>query len=723
MEPNIKLKKNWVGYLSDKRCLPVLQRNLRAGKTIIRLFVFFLLVAGSVTFSFSQTPVPSPMACYNFSGNLNEANGGTPLTAINNLGTFSTGNTLCALDSFYHTTVGSGLDLVVGNVFPLDHYTVELLFKFTSVPYQRSWQRIIDFKNNTSDQGLYLFQNNVQMYPSFTGISGIAQPNTWFRLFLTRDNSTGTVNVYVNNILELTFPDGPGQATFISDLILFKDDIVVQNEESDATIDFMRIYNVPLTFAQIQQIITSSAAPTVSVSGNLTLCAGSTTLTATSSATNYLWSTGATASSIVVSPTTTATYSLTAWNYLFCTKSCESHNTVTVTIGTLSVTATCTSATCGNNNATATINGGTSPYTYNWSNGQTAITATGLATGTYSVTVSDVSGCSSTQTVTVTSVNNTINSSATSTQAICSANNGTATVNASGGTNPFTYSWNNGQTTSVAVTLGSGSYTVTITDANGCTKTQTVTITSSSTLSVAVSATQASCAVNNGTATANAIGGTSPLTYSWNNGQTTQTAIGLSIGIYTAIVTGANGCVQTQTVNVTQVSGPTAMASASANIITAGAGTTLSATGGGTYSWSPSISLSCDTCSSPIATPSQTTSYCVVVADNNGCKDSACITIVVDTPCEPIYIPNAFSPNNDSENDLECVFGNCIETFHVRIYNRWGELVFESTDEKFCWDGTHIGKPLNSAVFDYHLEATLTSGEKINKKGNISLLR
>ena len=112
--------------------------------------------------------------------------------------------------------------------------------------------------------------------------------------------------------------------------------------------------------------------------------------------------------------------------------------------------------------------------------------------------------------------------------------------------------------------------------------------------------------------------------------------------------------------------------------------------------------------------------------DANGCTDSVCITVYVETPeipCGTLYIPNAFSPNNDLENDQECVIGNCIESMHIIIYNRWGEKVFESSDQTICWDGTHRNIALDAAVFTYHLQATLTSGEKIHKKGNISLMR
>ncbi|TAL59240.1 MAG: T9SS type B sorting domain-containing protein, partial [Bacteroidetes bacterium] len=268
-----------------------------------------------------------------------------------------------------------------------------------------------------------------------------------------------------------------------------------------------------------------------------------------------------------------------------------------------------------------------------------------------------------------------------------------------------------------------GSYTVTVTDASGCTQTQTITVTYNNTLTLNTSSTQAGCTVNNGTATANPGNGATPYSYSWSNGLSTQTVTGLAVGTYTIIVTDASGCTQTQTVNVTQTSGPTAVITATVINITLGGNTQLTATGGGTYSWSPSTGLSCTTCANPAASPLQTTNYCVVVTDGNGCKDSSCITINVEMPCGDIFIPNAFSPDDDGSNDLECVLGGCIETFHIAIYDRWGEKVFETSDQKICWDGMYKGKILNTAVFVYYMAATLTSGEKISKKGNISLIR
>ncbi len=374
--------------------------------------------------------------------------------------------------------------------------------------------------------------------------------------------------------------------------------------------------------------------------------------------------------------------------------------------------------------AAATSSGGTPPYTYSWNPavGNTD-TVKGLCAGTYYVTVKDAANNTVIDSVTITQPS-AIAAVTSSTPTTCGNSIGSATVTVSGGTGSYTYAWSpSGQTTPTATGLASGTYTVTITDQNNCAVTKTVIIGSSNALMASATNTPTGCAVNNGTATAIPANGTGPYTFLWNNGQTTATATGLGAGTYTVTITDANGCMATTTVTVTITPGPVAAAMAASSTIIIGHQTQLTASGGGTYSWSPPTGLSCTNCSNPIATPTETTDYCVQVTDGNGCSDSVCLTIRVEVPCDELFVPSAFSPNNDGHNELVCLRGNCIQLFYFAIYNRWGEKVFETSDQKICWDGTYNGKLENSAVFAYTLNVTLISGEKISRKGNISLIR
>lgn len=161
------------------------------------------------------------------------------------------------------------------------------------------------------------------------------------------------------------------------------------------------------------------------------------------------------------------------------------------------------------------------------------------------------------------------------------------------------------------------------------------------------------------------------------------------------------------------------------------------ASGGSTYSWTPSADLTCPSCDSTIASPTSTTEYCVTVGDL-GCFDSACVKVNVTLPCatnENMDVPNAFSPNGDSNNEEFCLFGweSCVNTFQIVIFDRWGEKVYESKDPAFCWDGKYNGKTLSSGVYIYYIKAVynidgatpLDAKEKlkVNKEGNITLIR
>jgi gliding motility-associated-like protein len=144
---------------------------------------------------------------------------------------------------------------------------------------------------------------------------------------------------------------------------------------------------------------------------------------------------------------------------------------------------------------------------------------------------------------------------------------------------------------------------------------------------------------------------------------------------------------------------------------------TLIANGGGLYTWSTG-----QTGDSITVSPDSTARYCVS-ANLNGCVDTACTMVYVETACGELFIPNSFSPNNDANNDFQCVLGNCIESMNFNVYNRWGELVFESISQSICWDGTFKGKDCNSGVYFYTFEGRTIKGEQVFRKGNINLFR
>jgi gliding motility-associated-like protein len=356
--------------------------------------------------------------------------------------------------------------------------------------------------------------------------------------------------------------------------------------------------------------------------------------------------------------------------------------------------------------------------------------ATPTVTTTYTVTGTN-GFCTTSDDVTIVVDNSSLTYTASQTSTSCtSVCDGTATVTVTSSNGPFTYAWSpSGGNGPTATGLCPGTYTCVITAPLGCAGIQTFQITQPPPLAVAITPVPADCDAPNGTATANPTGGTGPYTYLWGSGNTMQTDTGLGIGTYSVLVTDANGCSQTQTVSIVQATPPVALATATPPGFILGGSSQLLATGGTTYQWSPTTDLSCSDCPNPVATPQQTTTYCVIVSDSTiNCEDSICITIYVEIPCTSggleKLMPNAFSPNADGTNDQFCIPANvCISTFELRIYDRWGEKVFQTTSMTECWDGTYKGEPLNKGLFIYYFDAILTTGDEFHRQGNVSLLK
>jgi hypothetical protein len=322
------------------------------------------------------------------------------------------------------------------------------------------------------------------------------------------------------------------------------------------------VYSVTITDANqcsvtLSNIVVSNpGSPTATVTPVNVTCNGgsngsaSATVTGGTSPYTYAWSNN--------SSTTTNASGLSAGNYTMTVldaNQCITAIPFTITQPTaLVATATVTNVLCFGGNsgsASVTVTGGTSPYTYAWSNNSsTTSNASGLSAGNYTMTVLDVNQCLTAIPFTITQPAALV-ATATVTNVLCfGGNSGSAAVQVTGGTSSYSYTWNTNpaQTGSVAQNLIQGSYTVTVVDANACTTTAQVTV------SQPQAALSVSTAVSPGAVNATITGGTSPYTYSWSNNATTEDISGVAVGSYTLTVTDANGCTSTSTAQVTTVS-------------------------------------------------------------------------------------------------------------------------------------------------------------------------
>jgi predicted RNase H-like HicB family nuclease len=340
----------------------------------------------------------------------------------------------------------------------------------------------------------------------------------------------------------------------------------------------------------------------------------------------YLWSDGSTTED--VSGLSAGNYVVTVTDANGCTSTIGSTVSSPSSLG---VTATLTQVLCnGGNNGSidATVTGGTSPYTYLWSNGSTTEDIGGLTAGNYGVTVTDFNGCNITDTYLITEPSAVAITVDSSTPTTCNgAPTGSISISVTGGTPGYTYLWSDGSTTEDVSGLSAGNYVVTVTDANGCTSTIGSTVSSPSSLGVTATLTQVLCnGGNNGSIDATVTGGTSPYTYLWSNGSTTEDIGGLTAGNYVVTVTDFNGCNITDTYLITEPSAIIVSVDSSTPTTCNGAPTgsiSISVSGGTpnyTYLWS-------DGSTTEDVSGLSAGNYVVTVTDANGCTSTIGSTV------------------------------------------------------------------------------------------------
>lgn len=353
----------------------------------------------------------------------------------------------------------------------------------------------------------------------------------------------------------------------------------------------------------------------------------------------------------------------------------------------------------------------TFPPTVTWSNGATTSTFTEqvFTTTVYTVTVTDHRGCGLFKTMTATVQNAIPNVSICCDTIVCNGSTVTFTVSAPSQLQ-LTYNWSSGQQTSTISTSISSSqvFNVTVTDQNGCSVEESVqALVNNNPPPLTVCCDTVVCSGSSVSLSAvSTVGG---LTYNWSTGQNTADVI-QSVSAsqtITLTVTDVNGCVNNQSVQVVVPLVTTAITAIPDSAIALGQSIQLLAQGDSSYTftWSPASGLNHAVIRNPLATPDVTTLYCVTVSDVYHCTADACYRVELILP--DVKVPDAFSPNADGTNDVLSIFPlKFADILEVRVYNRWGEVIFYSKGNG-AWDGTYQSKPQPEGA--YVCEVTYTS--------------
>ena len=485
--------------------------------------------------------------------------------------------------------------------------------------------------------------------------------------------------------------------------------------------------------------ITVHPLPVVSAGAGQSVCAGVGAQLQATGAASYTWSPAAGLSCAacpnpVATPAATTTYTVSGTDGFGCTGTA----TVTVTILPLpAINAGPDVSICKFNSTQLTATGGAS---YVWSPATglnattgTTVTASPVTSTTYTVTGTGTNGCVNTDAVAV-NVYTQPPVNAGPDQTIC--NGQAAQLQATGAT---IYVWS--PATALSCTACSNpsatpsatlTYAVVGTDVHGCTDSDKVVITVIPKLPVTITPGGAICEGESYQLMAS--GGD---TYLWSPAATLSCAAcpnplatPAQTTNYQVIIRQGQCFADTLHTLVTVHPKPTINAGPDQSIV---AGTSVqiitSTTFTDTYLWTPAEGLSCADCSAPIASPDRTTTYTVLASNQFGCKASDDVTISVRCDGKQVWLPNTFTPNGDGENDRFYPHGRGIgQVSRFRVYDRWGELLFDVSnipvnDRNYGWDGTWKGQQLKPDVYVWILNATCTTGDPIEAKGDISLVR
>ncbi len=507
-----------------------------------------------------------------------------------------------------------------------------------------------------------------------------------------------------------------------------------------SSISVQPLINTVYTVSSSNGICTSVAHASVTVLpfpilavNSMSICAGQTGTLVAAGATTYTWlPTGANTQSIVVAPIANTIYTITGSNGV-----CASTFNASIVILSLPVISVNSFTICAGETVTLTASGAS---TYTWfpvtqlnnSTGNAA-TANPITNTIYTVTGTSIEGCNSFAISTVSVITNGGLTATTSATTICVGSSATLTA---GGVSTGSYTWSalpispiNTINSNPAIVTPSLTTLYTLSAfvgvmPNRCTFTKTVTVAVAPNTNVLTGYVDPICFGSYTTLTAK--GGNK---YSWSltvglnhPGDSVTTAAPLTTTVYTVTVSKNGICPKTGTVQVIVNPIP---------YVYAGIDTTINIdehivlTGNGNvevgFILSNNNSLTCNFCSQITINPQENTCYILRGTNEYNCvnTDTICVTVTKDWD---VFIPNAFTPNGDSDNDIFIPVGYGLSEIHLTIFDRWGAVIFKSNVDKIGWDGSFKGQICKQDVYVYKAEILTMAGYTVMRTGHVTLL-
>lgn len=353
---------------------------------------------------------------------------------------------------------------------------------------------------------------------------------------------------------------------------------------------------------------------------------------------------------------------------------------------------------------------------------------TNLNAGTYSITIRDNTGCTTVVSASVTTFNPIVATAIAS--PIPCGKTGSITVNVSNGNAPYQYSINGAPFSFVNTFTGltEGAYNIVVKDALGCTGSAYLNLVQlKSTVTSNVKAVVEPC-IGSAALHMSASGGLPPYTFSIDNGSFKSSILEENItpGNHIVYAKDASGCLSSPSSALVYIP---PIFSANMNInagsVRWGDMVTTTVTGNNSFttvSWLPREMFSNQSATSQTFKADTSVVVIAVCKSIDGCIDTVRAKINV-TPLTDVFIPSAFTPNGDGKNDIFRVIAHAVKSAEFRVYNRWGQLVFNTNDIYKGWDG-NVGKAAQpSDVYVYTLRMEKADGTIVNRKGTVTLIR